>query len=93
MPDTQNWEQAWGQVVAQAWSDDSYRQRLISDPRRAQERGLTPPPGAQITVLEDTTDTVHVILPARPDELSDEDLDTAAGGTAGSCETACWCVR
>lgn len=92
MSDTQSWEQTWGQVVAQAWSDDSYRQRLVADPRAVlEERGLTPPAGAQITVLEDTADQVHVVLPARPDELSDEDLDAAAG--AGNCESACWCTR
>ena len=78
--------------MSQAWTDDSFRQRLISDPRAVlEERGLTPPAGAQITVLEDTANTVHVVLPNRPDELSDEDLDTAAG--AGSCEQACWCTR
>ena len=94
MAATQDWELAWGQVVSQAWTDDSFRQRLISDPRAVlEERGLTPPPGAQITVLEDTADTVHVVLPSRPDELSDEDLDSAAGGAAGSCAESCWCVR
>ncbi len=94
MAETQDWERTWGQVVSQAWTDDSFRQRLISDPRGAlEERGLTPPPGAKITVLEDTADTVHVVLPARPDALSDEDLDAAAGGAGAVCEHACWCTR
>jgi hypothetical protein len=79
MSDT--WQQAWGQVVAQAWSDDGYRQRLLSDPAAAlQAQGLSVPAGKQIRIIEDTDDTVHVILPARPTELSDEDLDQAAGG-------------
>ena len=91
MAATQDWELTWGQVVSQAWTDDSFRQRLVTDPRAVlEERGLTPPAGAQITVLEDTADTVHVVLPARPDELSDEDLDSAAG--AGNCAEACWCA-
>ena len=74
--------QKWGQVVAQAWSDDSYKQRLLADPAAVMaEQGLTPP-SKQLRIVEDTADTVHVVLPAKPDELSDEDLDQAAGGQA-----------
>ena len=73
--------QKWGQVVAQAWSDDSYKQRLLADPAAVMaEQGLTPPAGKQVRVIEDTADTVNVVLPAKPDELSDDELDQAAGG-------------
>ncbi len=83
MADAQNWQQQWGQVVAQAWSDDSYKQRLLADPAAVMaEQGLTPPASKQIRVLEDTDDTLHVVLPAKPGELSDEELDQAAGGGA-----------
>ena len=77
----ETWQQAWGQVVSQAWSDDGYRQRLIADPAAAlQARGMTVPAGKQIRIVENTADTLHVVLPARPTELSDEELDQAAGG-------------
>ncbi len=94
MPELSNggWQQAWGQVVAQAWSDDSYKQRLLSDPATAMgERGLTPPAGKQIRVIEDTADTVHVVLPVRPSELTDEQLDQAAGGAAVPRPCASYC--
>ncbi len=32
MANAQGWQQQWGQVVAQAWSDDTYKQRLFADP-------------------------------------------------------------
>jgi Nitrile hydratase, alpha chain len=81
--------QKWGQVVAQAWSDDSYKQRLLADPAAVMaEQGLTPPTDKQLRIVEDTADTVHVVLPAKPDELSDEELDQAAGGQAYLI--ACW---
>ena len=81
MADGKSWEQQWGQIVAQAWSDDSYKQRLLSDPEAVLgEQGVTPPAGKQVRIVEDTDDTVYVVLPARPQELSDEDLDQAAGG-------------
>ena len=91
MADTPNWQQQWGQVVAQAWSDDSYKQRLLTEPAAVMgERGLAPPAGKQVRVMEDTDDTVHVVLPVRPAQLSDEQLDQAVG--AGNCEHACWCT-
>ena len=83
MSDAAGWQQTWGQVVAQAWSDGSYKQRLLTEPAAVMaERGLTPPTGKQIRIVEDTADTVHVVLPARPSELTDEQLDQAAGGVA-----------
>ncbi len=83
MSDAQGWQRTWGQMVADAWSDDSYKQRLLTDPAGAfQERGLTPPADKQVRIVEDTADTVHVVLPAQPTELSDEQLDQAAGGAA-----------
>ena len=81
MADAKNWQQQWGQVVAQAWSDDSYKQRLLTEPDAVMaERGLTPPADKQVRIVEDTADTVYVVLPAKPTELSDEELDQAAGG-------------
>lgn len=81
MADAQDFERKWGQVVAQAWSDDSYKQRLLADPVGVMaEQGLTPPTGKQLRIVEDTADTVHVVLRAKPDELSDDELDQAAGG-------------
>jgi Nitrile hydratase, alpha chain len=92
MAGQQDWQQAWGEMVAQAWSDDGYKQRLVGDPASALgERGLTPPAGKEIRVLEDTSDTVHIVLPARPGELSDEELDQAAGGAAVPRPCASYC--
>ena len=81
MSDADDWQTKWAQVVAQAWSDDTYKQRLLAEPAAVlAERGLTPPAGKQVRIVEDTADTVHVVLPARPSELTDEQLDHAAGG-------------
>ena len=72
-----------GQVVAQAWTDDRFKQRLLADPAAVlREQGLTPPADKQLRIVEDTAETVHVVLPAKPTELADEDLDQVAGGIA-----------
>ena len=92
MPDTPNWQQQWGQVVAQAWTDRSYKQRLLSDPAEVmREGGLTPPADKQVRVLEDTADTVHVVLPAKTPEFTDEQLHQAAGGVSPYACTSSIC--
>ena len=93
MSDAEGWQRTWGQVVAQAWSDDSYKQWLLTDPAAVMaERGLTPPAGKQVRIVEDTADTVHVVLPARPKELTDEQLDQAAGGVAAPQCMSSYCA-
>ena len=97
MAEMQDWQRSFGQVVAHAWSDDGFKQRLMDDPATVlQEQGLTVPAGKQVRVVEDTEETVHVVLPARPTELSDEQLDQAAGGdlcaSCKTCQYACACV-
>ncbi len=77
-------ETAMGRVIAKAWSDAAYKQRLLSDPAGALgELGVDIPAGVGVTVVENTADTVHLVLPAPPPEgeLSDADLDQVAGGT------------
>jgi hypothetical protein len=48
------------------------------------EHGMDVPEGINVNVVENTDNTVHVTLPAAPDahaDLSDEELESAAGGT------------
>jgi hypothetical protein len=76
-------EQVWSQIVARAWCDDDFMQRLLSDPRAVlAEHDLEVPPGTEVEVVlgtevqVDDSDTVRrFILPARPaEELIEEDL-------------------
>ncbi len=92
MANATSWEQQWGQVVAQAWSDDGYKQRLLADPAAVMaEQGLTPPAGKQVRIIEDAADTLSIVLPPKPDELSDDELDQAAG--AGAYIAFCGSVK
>jgi Nitrile hydratase, alpha chain len=52
---TQDWERekAWGKLVAKAWADDGFKQRLLADPAAVlREHGLVYPPGASVRVVE-----------------------------------------
>ena len=77
-------------VVAKAWADDAFKAALIADPRAtlAQE-GIALPEGLTLKVLENTADTLHVILPPPPSAaLSDEAVGAVAG--AGQMVNACF---
>jgi hypothetical protein len=62
-----DWEDQWAQLVARAWSDDAFKQRLLADPAAVlKEHGLELPPGFQVDVRENTDEQAHLVLPAKP---------------------------
>ena len=57
----------YGQLVARAWQDEAFKQRLLADPQAVlQEHGLPVPAGKTVRVVEDTADTMHLVLPPKP---------------------------
>ena len=72
-------------LIDRANSDAGFKQLLVTDPRAAVERelGVKVPAGANVKVLQETADTLYLVLPldASNVELSDEQLESVAGGT------------
>ena len=75
------------QLIARAMKDETFRQQLLANPRAVLERemGITFPQDVSIQVYEDTPTTIHLVLPAKPQgetmqELSDAELEMVAGG-------------
>ena len=86
-PSEQEFTKTLSQITAKAWSDPSFKKRLLADPAAvAKEFGMPLPPGMQIKVIEDSPTVRHFVLPPRPPvaELSDEQLDQVAGGSVVS---------
>lgn len=74
-------EQKLSRFIARCWSDAAFKARLLADPAAVlREEGVEVPAGIQLRVLEDTAQEVHLVIPVRPAELSDEALDNVAGG-------------
>ena len=73
-------------LYAACWKDDALKARFMADPKAVlAERGIEMPDGMDVTVVENTDNTVHITLPMAPDghaELSDEELSNAAGGVS-----------
>ena len=95
MTDTADWQKGYAQVIAKAWSDDTYKDALLRDPRSAlAEAGLEVPSSFEIAVVEDSADKRHLVLPAKPtdSEIDEEALVSAAGGGCNNCGVGiCFC--
>ena len=76
----------YGQVVAKAWADEEFKQRLLADPAAVlQAEGIAVPEGVELRAVENTDKVLYLALPPKPSaELSDEQLDQLAGGATAS---------
>jgi len=90
------WEIKWELLVADAWADPELKKRLIADPATVlKERGLKPPAGITLKVVESTESVQYLVLPPKPagGELSEEQLESVAGGyCCGGCFGCAGCA-
>ncbi len=71
-------------IRARIAEDPGYRDTLLADPRAAVSAlvGIDLPDIVTVTVHEESLTSIHLVVPASPapGELSDDDLELAAGG-------------
>jgi hypothetical protein len=75
-------------LVERSLQDDTFRQRLLADPRAAveDELGTRLPEEVRVVAVEETADTIYLVLPfastesQEAGELSDRELEAVAGG-------------
>ena len=76
---------ALAQLFAACWKDEALKARFMADPKAGlKEYNLDVPDNLDVKVVENADDCVHITLPAPPagdNDLSDEELSNAAGGT------------
>jgi len=83
-------------LTSRAMNDPAFRQQLLDDPQSAvrEELGVQLPSEVTIKVLEETPDTLYLVIPASLEaapsgELSDAELGAVAGGSDWASGTTC----
>jgi hypothetical protein len=87
----EEFQKAYGKVVAKAWGDDDFKEKLLADPMMVlKENGVVIPEDVELRVVENTEEVVHLILPPEPaEQLSEEELESVAGGLSECLATIC----
>ena len=75
-------------LIEKSVEDEDFRKKLIEDPKGAveQELGRRLPEGVRVVAVEETSDTIYLVLPSTSMKgreggaLSDPDLESVAGG-------------
>lgn len=61
----------WAQVVSKAWDDPNFAQQLKNDPAKVLGHfGITLEPGEVLHVHFNSATERHLVVPAKPDDLS-----------------------
>ncbi|MFD1157696.1 NHLP leader peptide family RiPP precursor [Roseovarius aestuarii] len=89
---TESWNERYARVIARAWTDESFKKKLLAEPAAAlAEFDIRIPESVSVVVVENTASTVNLVLPKVPFEgdLSDSDLQNlaAADTPTGFCCT------
>lgn len=81
----------YAEVIAKAWSDESFKQKLIANPKEAlKEMGIETPSNMPIKVCDGSDGTFYLVLPKKPNQnLSPEELKKISGGLWGSGPGIC----
>lgn len=81
-----NQEKKIGQLIAKCWADESFKQKLLADPAATlKAEGMELPAGLSVKAQENTDQVFHLVIPAKPTDLSDEDLGKVDGGGDFGC--------
>lgn len=69
----------WAEIVAKAWMDERFKKELLSHPEKVLKEYGIDLPGSKFKVVEDTGNTVHLVLPKKPEgNLSEHELKNIA---------------
>lgn len=82
--DTKNFYETRAKVIAKAWKDPNFKQKLLKDPKVAlKEMGYVAPENVKVKCIEESKTTLTFVLPAAPadvNQLSEKELSKVAGG-------------
>lgn len=86
-------------LIERALQDEAFKQELLNNPKAvyARESGEELPKNLEFEVIQETSNKVYLVLPNNPasgveEELSEEALETVAGGVCGLGSAIKQCV-
>jgi hypothetical protein len=86
-------ERKYAKLIARVWSDESFKEKLVSDPRTVlAAEGLPVPDGVEVTIVEQTEQRLYLIIPMRPDGITVEEVDIRRAAHASYFSYACQCI-
>jgi hypothetical protein len=80
-------------IIAKAWKNEAFKQEFLSNPKPIieQEFGVELPAELNVSVYEENSTSLYFVLPILPQiegrELSEEELESVAGGFIGGLIT------
>jgi hypothetical protein len=79
----------YAKLIAKAWSDESFKERLLSDSRTVLEaEGFSVPQGVNIKVLEQTDTQLVIVIPKKPEGFNFCEIERRS--EEASCFMPCW---
>lgn len=72
-------EPSWqlGHVIAKCWADEGFKKKLLSDPMETlKDEGVELPSDLTVKAVENTDNVFYLVIPTKPADLSDEELET-----------------
>ena len=82
MADQSAYAKQWAKIVAKAWLDEDYKQRLLTDAASVmKEEGMEVPEGVKLNVVEATDTETWMVLPPKPEngQIEEAQEHLAAG--------------
>lgn len=71
-----------GVLIAKCWADEAFKNQVLANPQASlKAAGIELPAGVSIKAVENTDKVFHLVIPARPAELSDAELEKVSAAS------------
>jgi len=78
-------DKAWAKIVAKAWSDELFLQRVLKNPKEVfKDYGVEVPRDWELKVQKGQPKVIHLVIPPKP-ALGNEDLANVNAGMTFCC--------
>jgi hypothetical protein len=75
----------WSQLIAKSWADEGFKQKLLADPvATLRAEGVKVPAGLSVKAMQNDDKVFYLVIPAKPTDLSDVDVEKAASSWCAS---------